>query len=442
MSLKLRLNILITLLLLMILLIGGIFSLHNARQNAIAEVRSAEKLVLYLLEDATLRNKKIDAIDKRTFNLKTLQHMRHIRIALFDERGHLIDSNSANFKNLDDQAPQWFISFINRLSDQWEPSTLPLYFDGKLLGNLVVTPDPSYEYAEKWKQLKALMSLGLIFFVLVNVMVSWVVSLALKPTEKIYAALKDLEDGNLDTRLPAFKTVELARIGENFNETVADFQSRSQQNHILSQLVISLQEEERKSLAGDLHDEFGQCLTAINTDATIISRVADKKYPEIKESAHAISELSRHLMEQVRGLLQTLRPSVLDELGLESALEDLLQPWQKRYAHIQLQYQIELPEQPMSDHINIAIYRLVQEALTNISKHAAASQVELKILTIDQQGKAHIFLRIQDNGIGLAASNHAGMGLPGMQERITGLDGKIHFLTQDGTTIEAWIPIK
>jgi two-component system sensor histidine kinase UhpB len=135
-------------------MVGAIFSLNNARQNAIAEVRSAEKLVLYLLEDATLNNKKIESINKNTFNLQTLGHMRHIRIELLNEKGKLIDSNITEFNELEDEAPVWFVSFINRLSAQWEPNILPLYFDGKLLGNLVVTPDPSYEYAEKWKQLK------------------------------------------------------------------------------------------------------------------------------------------------------------------------------------------------------------------------------------------------------------------------------------------------
>ena len=442
MSLKLRLNILITLLLLGILILGGIFSLNNARQNAIAEIRSAEKLVLYLLEDATIKNKNIQYIDRHTFNLQYLGHMRHIRIELIDPQGKLIDTNATKFDALEDEAPQLFVTLLNSLSAKWESSTLPLFYDGQKLGSLIITPDPSYEYAEKWKQLKALMTLVLLFFVLVNITVSWVVSLALKPTEKIYAALKDLEDGNLDTRLPPFKTVELERIGHKFNEMVAQLQSSIQQNHRLSQELINLQEQERKKLARDLHDEFGQCLTAINTDATVIMRAADKKYPELTQSAQAINKLSKHLMELVRGLLQTLRPSVLDELGLQSALEDLILPWKKRYPHIHVQYDLNLDNQVFSDQINIAVYRLIQEALTNITKHARATQVNIAVQLLTQADNALIYIRIEDNGIGLNQSQKFGLGLPGMKERIVGLDGKINFTSQHGTTIEAWIPIK
>ncbi len=442
MSLKLRLNILITLLLLGILILGGIFSLNNARQNAIAEIRSAEKLVLYLLEDATIKNKNIQHIDKNTFKLQYLGHMRHIRIELIDNQGKLIDTNASKFGPIENDAPQLFITILNSLSSKWESSLLPLFYDGKQLGSLIITPDPSYEYAEKWKQLKALMTLVLLFFVLVNVTVTWVVSLALKPTEKIYAALNDLEDGNLETRLPPFKTVELERIGQKFNEMVAQLQYSIQQNHRLSQELINLQEEERKKLARDLHDEFGQCLTAINTDATVIMRASENKYPELKNSALAISELSKHLIELVRGLLQTLRPSVLDELGLQSALEDLIITWKKRYPNIEVQHFLELDDQVFSDQINIAIFRLIQEALTNITKHAQATRVTITLEKQTDQNSSFIYIRIDDNGIGLDQSQKFGLGLPGMKERIVGIDGKINFTSQHGTTIEAWIPIK
>lgn len=442
MSLKLRLNILITLLLLGILILGGIFSLNNARQNAIAEIRSAEKLVLYLLEDATIKNKNIRHVDKNTFNLQYLGHMRHIRIEMIDTEGKQIDSNSAKFSEIEDEAPYLFVKILNHLSSKWESSTLPLFYDGKQLGSLIITPDPSYEYAEKWKQLKALMSLVFLFFVLVNITVTWVVSLALKPTEKIYAALKDLEDGNLDTRLPPFKTVELERIGQKFNEMVAQLQSSIQQNHRLSQELINLQEEERKKLARDLHDEFGQCLTAINTDATVIMRASENKYPELKHSALAISELSKHLMELVRGLLQTLRPSVLDELGLQSALEDLIIPWKKRHTDIDVQYHLDLDNHLFNDQINIAAYRLLQEALTNITKHALATKVTIAVNIESRAKQKWIHIFIEDNGVGLNSTQTFGLGLPGMKERIVGLDGKINFTSQDGTTIEAWIPIK
>jgi len=108
----------------------------------------------------------------------------------------------------------------------------------------------------------------------VNLVISWAVAQALKPTENILFALNELEKGNLETRLPAFDLPELARIGRKFNHMIETLQQSITRNHKLTQQLITLQEEERKSLARDLHDEFGQCLTAIHTDASVILKVS------------------------------------------------------------------------------------------------------------------------------------------------------------------------
>ena len=451
MTLKLRLNLLITALLLLILFAGAFLSLDNALQNARAEVKSAEKLVLYLFDTAILNNDKINQqkIARQTFNLQRLNHMRHIKIELLDVDGRVLDSNQATYREVNHEAPAWFESLANRLTSKWEPSVRTLEFEGKPIGRLVITPDPTYEYAEKWKYMSDLFKLVLVFFVLVNLMVIWAVAQALKPTERILYALNELEQGNLETRLPMFKLPELARIGQKFNRMIETLQTSIQKNHKLTQELITLQEQERKSLARDLHDEFGQCLTAIHTDASVVLKLSEKKYPELHQSALAITQLSRHLIDMVSGLLQKLRPGILDELGLEAALEDTLETWQARHPDVKASMKIKGLDANLTETQNIAIYRLVQECLTNISRHAQAKHISIEIIKTTKSGKAGLQVSIQDDGKGFNTKKTDGLGLPGMRERVEGLGGALSIQSsmtsssshESGTEIKAWIPI-
>ncbi len=445
MTLKLRLNLIITALLLVVMFAGAFLSLNNARQNAHAEVVSAEKLVLYLFDTAILDNPNLGQrkLANNSFHLQQLKHMRHLKIELINSTGKVIDSNQTSDGNtFQNEAPAWFESLLNQLTPKWEPSVRKLEYQGIVLGELVITPDPTYEYAEKWKQITELLTLVLVFFVLVNLMVIWAVSQALKPTTKILDALNELENGNLAARLPAFKLPELSRIGEKFNHMVETLQQSILQNHKLTQQLITLQEEERKNLARELHDEFGQCLTAINTDASVISKVADKKYPEIKESALAISQLSKHLIDMVSGLLQQLRPGILDELGLSPALLDLVDTWKSRHKDIACGINLTGIHDDLSEANSVAIYRLVQESLTNVARHSEATKVEIEVYRLTQLGKEGIEVIVKDNGKGFIAKHTSGFGLPGMRERVEGLGGNFAIQSERGTEIKAWIPNK
>jgi two-component system, NarL family, sensor histidine kinase UhpB len=446
-SLKLRLIVIINGLLLLIMLAGAILSVNNARQNARAEVASAQKMVMYLF-DTAIASESTPAemsTEPRSFNLQHLSHMRHLKIELQDTSGRIIDSNqSSNESNSRHNAPEWVKALLERLTPRWEPTVRNLEDHGLMTGKLVITPDPSYEYAEIWKQITDLLTLASIFILSVNILISWAVGQALKPTEKILIALNELERGNLNARLPSFDLPELARIGEKFNLMVETLQQSISRNHRLSQQLITLQDEERKSLARDLHDEFGQCLTAIHTDASVILKLAETKYPELRESAIAITKLSRHLMDLVSGLLQRLRPGILGELGLTAALEDLVESWQSRHEEISCTMTLTNIQEGFDETADVTIYRILQECLTNISRHAGASMVEIQVELIQLGLQADLRIRVYDNGRGFEANKAEGFGLPGMRERVEGLGGELTLKTSPGkgTEIMAWIPTK
>ncbi|HEY8085129.1 MAG TPA: ATP-binding protein, partial [Methylophilaceae bacterium] len=266
----------------------------------------------------------------------------------------------------------------------------------------------------------------------------------------ILEALNSLERGDLEARLPHFDLPELARIGEKFNHMVETLQQSIMRNHRLSQQLISLQEEERKSLARDLHDEFGQSLTAINADAAVVLQLAEKKYPEILDSAQAMAKLSRHLMDLVSGLMQRLRPGILDELGLASALQDLVDTWRSRNETVSCKLTIDDSiykdqDKEMNEVIQITIYRLVQECLTNISRHAHATQVEIMLNRKPKNGQhPMLHISVSDNGQGFNEAAVDGFGLHGMRERVEGLGGEFTLVSRlsKGTDISARIPLQ
>jgi two-component system sensor histidine kinase UhpB len=446
-NLKLRLNLIITSLLLLIMLAGVLLSFNNARKNALAEISSAEKSTLYLFDTASFNrnHSNLKEFDYHAFKLNRLAHMRHLKIELIDNAGNVLDTNQAVVgRKFHNEAPAWVESVFNRISPVWQPSIRPVEFQGKALGKLVITPDPTYEYAEIWKQMTDLFILLSVFFVCVNLIISWAIAQALKPTEKILSALDEIEKGNLEARLPEFQLPELARIGQKFNRMIGTLQKSIFQNHKLTQQFITLQEEERKSLARDLHDEFGQCLTAINTDASVILKHAKDKYPELYASAFAITDLSRHLMDLVSGLLQKLRPGVLNELGLAVALHDLVDTWQFRNENTLCTLTMNDIESALGEAESLTLYRLVQECLTNISRHANASVVKIDVHTEIKVGKSVLQVSIHDNGKGFDPSIRTnGLGLPGMRERVEGLNGELAITSQlnQGTSVSAWIPL-
>jgi two-component system sensor histidine kinase UhpB len=371
--------------------------------------------------------------------------MRHIKIEFFNVEGKLLDSNISEVK-IANQAPDWFVSLLSSISDPWEPKRLPVVILGDHKGDIVISPDPSYEYGEIWNQLKDTLQLIGTFFILINALIVWILSSALNPIEHILFSLNQLEEGNLKTRIPHLKTKELRLIGQKFNRMVKILEETIVKNHTLSQQLINLQETERKKLARDLHDEFGQSLTAIHADAAALKILANKDYPKIKPSVDAISHLSKYLMELVSGMLGRLKLGVLSELGLEEGLVDLIKTWQLRHPKIKLQYDLHLRSLPkVSETISVSTYRIVQECLTNISRHARAKHVAIQI-KYEAKNKLNRFIdiNIQDDGVGFSKPHRDGFGLLGIKERIYEIHGKINIISKPklGTALSIQLPLQ
>ncbi len=444
MSLTVRLNLMITLLLFIVISIGAILSVQSAREDVRAEVQSTASLASHLLDAEILHYTSdyawlngADVNRASIFRLESLADIRHLKIEFYDRFGRLRDSNRHEQTPDEDAPPRWFVRLMDVTPMDGGEVRRMIYASGRAIGELVITPDSSFEIAEIWNDTQGLLWLVAIFFVAVNAIVYWAVRTALHPVGSVVNALNALEEGDLNARLPQFKLPELAGLSVKFNAMAQTLQQSIKSNHRMTQKIIRLQEDERKNLARELHDEIGQCMTAINVDAMAIAN--SKSLEAAKRSANAITEVSMQILDMVHSMLQRLRPGVLDELGLSIALDEYVYGWRERNRGISSCINIAKDLGDLEEEVALAAYRIVQEALTNITRHAQARRV---MLTVNRANES-LAIELEDDGKGFVPDNFAsGYGLAGMCERVEGLGGSFCLTTapDKGTKISVQLP--
>jgi PAS domain S-box-containing protein len=216
------------------------------------------------------------------------------------------------------------------------------------------------------------------------------------------------------------------------------------QNELMARLVAS-QENERRRISREIHDQLGQELTALSFSL----RNLEAEIPEdcaARKRLPALKELVDRLGREVHELAFELRPAALDDLGLEAAIEGMIQRWSERVGiAVGFHYSDFASadgEKRVASKIESALYRVIQEALNNVAKHAGATTVSV----IVEQGISHVMALVEDNGRGFnpeAAGDSKGLGLLGMYERLSVLGGSLQIESSlgGGTTIRARIPI-
>ena len=437
-TLKLRLSLLITALLATATLAGGIYVVGKARDDITAETRSTLDLTSHFL-DAQIEDLHdgwaAHGYSTPTFHLRDLGDIRHLNVTFYDDRGRPLEADAGADRQ--SVAPQWF-AFLVRVSSRPLPSrTRAVIYNGATVGRLVIAPDASYETDEIWATCRGLLELLLSFFVLVNVLVWWAASRAMRPVERILQALDELRGGNLSARLPSFGLPELSRISVGFNHMAETLERSVTENQRLTRQLLQTQENERASIARELHDEIGQCVSAIHADAAAIRNRGGES---VRESAQAIVEVTGHLQHIVRSMLQRLRPPLLETLGLAAALRELIAGFRQRNQHVVCTLRCSGELEQLDSAVSIAVYRVIQECLTNIAVHANASSAAIEVALSDR----HVRATVTDDGVGFfLLSVNQGLGLTGIKERVTALGGTcdIHTQVGRGTFIGVRVPL-
>ena len=165
---------------------------------------------------------------------------------------------------------------------------------------------------------------------------------SLRPIQPILASINRMEHGDLETRLPAFKLPEFDRIGHSLNRMAESLAAERQleENRQLTQLIQSHIEDERRSLARELHDELGQYVTAIKTFAVAIVNKTKDKSPDIAGNAQTIVAAANQIYDGMHDIIRKLRPGALDNLGLSETLRDAVNYWQK--VHPEMRFNLSL----------------------------------------------------------------------------------------------------
>jgi signal transduction histidine kinase len=208
-------------------------------------------------------------------------------------------------------------------------------------------------------------------------------------------------------------------------------------NRRLASENIGAQEAERRHLARELHDELGQYLNAIALDAGRIRDLSVAGEPEVHRLALAVMQSASTVYRQIGGMIRRLRPIGLDEFGLPTALEHCVESWRERLPQAAFTLTVEGDFLGLADVLNITLYRLVQEGLTNISKFARTSRVEIYLVRSTADGRMRgdeIVVTMTDDGPGVDLSKpRLGLGLIGMRERVEAIGGEFHIASQPGS---------
>ena len=215
------------------------------------------------------------------------------------------------------------------------------------------------------------------------------------------------------------------------------------ENQRLALKYVDMQEHERKALARDLHDELGQYVNAMKLDAVSIRDAAADR-PTIRATACAVIANVDRVYEVLRGLIRQLRPVGFDELGLVAALENCVNEWRSRLPAAQIEMVCGPELDALGESRALVLFRLVQEALSNVARHSSATRVKIDIgRAVSVPG---IDICIADNGCGAELrARHSGLGLIGMRERVAALGGSITVSQAGGATgfeVRAFLPLQ
>ena len=216
-------------------------------------------------------------------------------------------------------------------------------------------------------------------------------------------------------------------------------QQAEQELRRLSNQLVRMQEEERKSLSRELHDELGQMLTALRMELGRAERAQALGSPAFPQSVAEGKALVDRMMRMVRDLAMGLRPSMLDDLGLEPALAWQAREFSRRY-NVPVDLAVDGDLERLPDPQRTCVYRVVQEALTNCAKHSAATEIQVNVV----RGRTRLDVSVRDNGIGMeAVTSHNGLGLTGIKERVKDINGAASIETRPGggTVVHITLPV-
>lgn len=376
--------------------------------------------------------------------LEQLGHVRANEIMLRNASGQLVYRSPPAVYKAGREAPAWFTRLL-------APHPARQAFELAGATQLMIEAQPSRAILDAWDDLTRLVILAAAMLAILAALAFWLVDRALAPFPVIVDGLERVIRGDLGYRLPTLSGAEASAIGSAFNrmaQAVADnveaereareAQARLEERRELALVVEQSVEEERRLIAHELHDEFGQSVTAIRSLAMAIATQSAE--PRSAAAARLVCEEAARLYDAMHGLIPRLAPLALDTLGLAASLESLVRDWQQRHSSPALSLRHELTPD-LGTRVALAAYRVVQEGLVNAVRHAQAAHVDIEVSATPER----VTVTVIDDGVGLPSEwpRPGHFGLRGLAERVEHLGGslRVRKVEPHGVCLAAEIPL-
>jgi two-component system, NarL family, sensor histidine kinase UhpB len=418
--------------------------IRDARSSVREEIEAANRVAAHVLETLILTYAASGGTPAVRSMLEQLGHVRANDLMLRDASGKVLYHSPPPVYKVGREAPEWFTHLL-------APAPARQVFTLGDGAQVVITAQPSRAILDAWDDLARLLAIAAVMLVALGGLAFWLVDRALAPFPVIADGLGRLQRGELGYRLLPLPGSEAHAIGAAFNRMAQamedkvraerearEARTRLEEGRELALLVEQSVEEERHLIAHELHDEFGQSVTAIRSLAMAIA--TQSGVPTTTETARLICDEAGRLYDAMHGLIPRLAPPSLDTLGLAESLESLVREWQRRHPSPRLLLSHRLPPD-LGTSVTLAAYRVVQEGLVNAVRHARAQQVTIEVSSTEQR----MIVSVTDDGVGLPEnwSRPGHFGLRGLGERVEHLGGTLQVCNREpsGVSLRAEIPL-
>ena len=425
MKLRTRLNLVVAGLTAAFVVVLIMVEIQTTRSSIREEIEAANRVAAQLLGRLAAIYSSEGGPELALQFLEQTGHVRANDIVLRSTTGQLLYRSPPPIYKAGRTAPAWFTRLM---------APAPVQYTYILPGpvELTVASDSSRSVLDAWDGIRRLFAIAAVMLIVVNGLAFWTVDRALAPFPIIADGFRHVQQGDLAFRLPPLRGFEAREIGSAFNrmaEAVQDkvaaerkaheAEARLDERREMALLIEQRIEEERRLIAHELHDEFGQSVTAIRSLAMAIAVQGGARDPATGDAARLISEEAARLYDAMHGLIPRLMPLSLDTLGLADTLENLVRDWQRRNPSVKLSVRYDVAAQ-LGPSVALAIYRVVQEGLINALRHAQASHIDIAVNSDDDR----IVVTVVDDGVGMPAvsppgayrdDDHAGQALRGTE---------------------------
>lgn len=321
-------------------------------------------------------------------------------------------------------APDWFVTLMG-VPDV--SAAFPILLKGELVGEIVFSPDISAAIREKWVGFLALVSISIVVLTLTGGLAHLATSSAEQSLMELRTGLTRMRQGNYQSSIHPSGPPELRQSGEAANELAKTLGELSRDNRRLLRKIVSLQDDERQDIARDLHDELGPLLFGVRANTVALVERLPARSVTAQKSAKSVLDSVEALQEANRRILDRLRPLYIDELGLNQSVRTILQNAKSQAPLLEITADLDHRLNRMDDPLSQTVYRVIQEAVTNVLKHADARVMEVNAI-IDE---TELVVEVSDDGKGFEGQAF-GRGLIGMHERVRALNGTLELVRSGG----------